>query len=65
MTTMFLIAGGVWVVVATVLGFALCMAARRSMPAPTQEAMVPQAASCVADRQHEHAFAAGAVRRHA
>jgi len=64
MTTMLLIAGGLWVVVATVIGFALCMAARRSMPVPTQEAMLPQRAARAMGRQHEAAFAASAGRKH-
>lgn len=65
MTTMFLIAGGIWMVVAFALGLALCMVARRSMPEPTQEAMQPQLASRVADCSHEPAFAASASRHHA
>jgi hypothetical protein len=65
MTTMLIIAGGLWVGVSSALGLALCMAAKRSMPAPTQEAMQPQRAPQAAVCNREDAFVANAAREHA
>ncbi len=65
MTTVLLIVGGLWLVIASVLGIGLCLAAKRSMPAPTQDAKRPQFAPQAAECTHEPAYAVSAARHHA